>query len=124
VVDGLADALPLDDASVDAGVASLLLCTVPDQDRALAELQRVIRPGGELRFYEHVVSKHPAARAAERALDTTIWPRVGGGCHLARDTRAAIERAGFEIASCDRFAFGPGGGPIRIAHILGVAKRP
>jgi ubiquinone/menaquinone biosynthesis C-methylase UbiE len=124
VADGVADALPLGDASVDAGVASLVLCTVPDQARALAELCRVIRPGGELRFYEHVASDRPAARAVERALDATIWPRVGGGCHLARDTQAAIERAGFEIASSERFAFGPGGGPIRIAHILGVAKRP
>jgi ubiquinone/menaquinone biosynthesis C-methylase UbiE len=124
VTEGVADALPLADASVEAGVASLVLCTVPDQDRALGELRRVIRPGGELRFYEHVASERPAARAAERALDATIWPRVGGGCHLARDTHAAIERAGFETMSCERFAFGPGGGPIRIAHILGVARRP
>lgn len=124
VVDGVADALPLDDGSVDAGVASLVLCTVPDQDRALAELFRVIRPGGELRFYEHVVSDHTAARAVERGLDATIWPRVGGGCHLARDTQAAIERAGFVVESCDRFPFGPGGGPLRIAHILGTARRP
>ena len=124
VVDGVADALPLDDGSVDAGVASLVLCTVPDQARALAELRRVIRSGGELRFYEHVASTRPGARGVERVLDATVWPRVGGGCHLARDTQAAIERAGFEIASCERFAFGPGGGPIRIAHILGVARRP
>jgi ubiquinone/menaquinone biosynthesis C-methylase UbiE len=123
VVDGVADALPLADGSVDAGVASLVLCTVPDQGRALAELHRVIRLGGELRVYEHVASERPSARAAERVLDATIWPRVSGGCHLARDTHAAIERAGFEIASCDRFGFGPGGGPIRIAHILGVARR-
>jgi ubiquinone/menaquinone biosynthesis C-methylase UbiE len=112
VADGVADALPLGDGSVDAGVASLVLCTVPDQARALAELRRVIRPGGELRFYEHVASDRPAARAVERALDATIWPRVGGGCHLARHTQAAIERAGFEITSCECFAFGPGGGRI------------
>jgi ubiquinone/menaquinone biosynthesis C-methylase UbiE len=124
VVDGIADALPLAAASVDGGVASLVLCTVPDQASALQELYRVIRPGGELRFYEHIVSERPIARIAERALDATIWPRVGGGCHLARATDAAIERAGFEIDTYDRFAFGPGGGPIRIAHILGVARRP
>ena len=52
---GLADALPAEDGAFDAAVASLVLCTVPDQARALAELRRVVRPGGELRFYEHVV---------------------------------------------------------------------
>ncbi len=55
VVEGLADALPLADGEADAGVASLVLCSVPDQAEALAELRRVIRPGGELRFYEHVI---------------------------------------------------------------------
>src|SRR5205807_8974852 len=56
VVDAVSGNLPLEDASCDAGVVSLVLCSVPDQARALAELARVIRPGGELRFYEHVVS--------------------------------------------------------------------
>ncbi len=55
VSDGGADRLPDEDGSFDAGVCALVLCTVPDQQRALAELFRVIRPGGELRFYEHVV---------------------------------------------------------------------
>src|SRR4051794_14595280 len=55
VVGGVADDLPLADESVDAAVASLVLCSVPDQDRALAELRRVLRSGGELRFYEHVI---------------------------------------------------------------------
>ncbi|HET7519663.1 MAG TPA: class I SAM-dependent methyltransferase [Actinomycetes bacterium] len=54
VVDGTADALPSPDAGMDAAVASLVLCSVPDQARALAELRRVLRPGGELRFFEHV----------------------------------------------------------------------
>src|SRR4051794_5210796 len=57
VVGGVADALPFDDESFDAAVASLVLCSVPDQARALAELRRVVRPGGELRFYEHVQAR-------------------------------------------------------------------
>jgi ubiquinone/menaquinone biosynthesis C-methylase UbiE len=55
VLAGVADHLPIEDESVDTAVASLVLCSVPDQDHALAELHRVIRPGGELRFYEHVI---------------------------------------------------------------------
>src|SRR5947209_15819000 len=94
VVDGLADDLPLEDASFDAGVASLVLCSVPDQARALAELYRVIRPGGELRFYEHVVAQSQPAVAFQRLADLTFWPRVAGGCHLSRDTGAAVAAAG------------------------------
>src|SRR5207244_9958001 len=67
VVDGVADDLPLEDASFDAGVASLVLCSVPDQARALAELYRLIRPGGELRFYEHVVAERHVAARLQRA---------------------------------------------------------
>lgn len=124
VVDGVADRLPAEDGSFDAGVASLVLCTVPDADAALAELWRVIRPGGELRFYEHVVSRRPAAARVERALDATVYPHLSGGCHLARDTAAAIQRAGFEIRSCRRFPFGPSALAPQVAHILGTAIRP
>jgi ubiquinone/menaquinone biosynthesis C-methylase UbiE len=124
VVEGIADRLPAEDGSFDAGVASLVLCTVPDPDAALAELWRVIRPGGELRFYEHVVSRRPAAARMQRALDATVYPPLSGGCHLARDTVAAIERAGFEIRSCRRFPFGPAAHGPQVAHILGTATRP
>jgi ubiquinone/menaquinone biosynthesis C-methylase UbiE len=121
VVDGLADQLPLPDASVDAGVASLVLCSVSDQAVALAELRRVIRPGGELRFYEHVISNRESRRRLQRLMDATIWPRIAGGCHMTRDTRAAIEQAGFILQRSRRFPFPPGA--LGIPHILGSARR-
>lgn len=97
VLDGVADALPVEDASCDAVVACLVLCTVPDQARALAELRRVVKPGGELRFYEHVRAPEPRARRIQRAVDRTFWPRAFGGCHTHRDTVAAIAAAGFAV---------------------------
>ncbi|MGI8414155.1 MAG: class I SAM-dependent methyltransferase [Solirubrobacteraceae bacterium] len=124
IVDGLAEAIPAEDGTFDAGVASLVLCTVPDQSRALAELYRVIRAGGELRFYEHVVARDGIPAALQRVADATLYPRLSGGCHLARDTGSAVERAGFTIESCDRFAFTPMPTPPTIPHILGAARRP
>ena len=123
VVDAVSGSLPAADESFDAGVASLVLCSVPDQARALAEFHRVIRPGGELRFYEHVVAEPRLAAGLQRAADATFWPHVGGGCHLARDTGAAIVQAGFEIESKERFSFSPGAPIPPIPHILGVARR-
>ncbi len=97
VLDGVADALPLEDASCDAAVACLVLCTVPDQARALAELRRVLKPGGELRFFEHVRGKTVRMTRWQRLADRTFWPHLFGGCHTARDTVGAIERAGFAV---------------------------
>ncbi len=124
VVDGAADALPIEDASCDAAVASLVLCTVPDQPVALAELKRVLLPEGELRFYEHVVSRQPHFARFQRAADATIWPFVAGGCHAARDTLRAIERAGFLVEHCRQFDFRPT--PMvapATPRILGAARR-
>ena len=123
VLDGTADALPLADRSVDAGVLSLVLCSVPDQASALAELRRVLRPGGGLRFYEHVRSERPKLARVQRAVDV-VWPHVSGGCHTHRDTPRAIERAGFEIESCRRFRFRPCAllAPAE-PHVVGRARR-
>jgi ubiquinone/menaquinone biosynthesis C-methylase UbiE len=123
VVSGVAGNLPLEDASFDAAVSCLVLCSVHDQRRALDELARVIQPGGELRFYEHVVSQRPLGAALQRFGDATYWPLLAGGCQRSRDTGRVIEEAGFRIERSDRFPFSPG--PLLPAdpHILGVARR-
>ena len=121
VVDGVADALPAEPASFDVAIASLVLCSVPDQAAALAEMRRVLRPGGELRFYEHVMSDTPRRAAIQRRLDAwRVWPKLCGGCHLGRDTTAAIEAAGFRIERCRRFPFAAG--PVALAHVIGLAR--
>jgi ubiquinone/menaquinone biosynthesis C-methylase UbiE len=97
IIDGVADHLPADDASCDAAIASLVLCSVPDQATALAEISRVLAPGGQLRFFEHVRASTPGRYRVQKALDATIMPLFAGGCHCGRDTQAAIERAGFAI---------------------------
>jgi ubiquinone/menaquinone biosynthesis C-methylase UbiE len=123
VVDGTAERLPLDDASVDGAVVSLVLCSVEDQVAALREIRRVLRPGGELRFYEHVRAERPRLARLQRVLDRTIWPRVAGGCHASRETLTAIRDAGFEVERCRRFDFRPAPTPTA-PHILGMARRP
>ena len=124
VVDGTATRIPLDDASVDAGVASLVLCSVADQPAALAELRRVIKPDGELRYYEHVVARDESRARWQRRIDP-LWTRVGGGCHLTRDTEQAIGDAGFVIEDHDRFLFQPCWmARFTAEHILGHARRP
>lgn len=124
VVEGTADDLPLGDGEADAVVASLVLCSVPNQASALAEARRVLRPGGELRFYEHVVARRQPLRAVLTLADRSgLWPRRAGGCHLARDTGTAIESAGFSIEHCERFGFSPSALEPNVPHILGLARR-
>lgn len=126
VLDGVAEALPAQTGEYDAAVLSLVLCSVPDQSAALREVRRVLRPGGQVRFWEHVVAEHPGAlRRLQRALDATIWPPLTGGCHTSRDTVAALQHAGFAVTELDRFRFPDSGigGPVA-PHVLGRATRP
>lgn len=120
VVAGHAGALPAEDDRFDAAVASLVLCSVPDVPGALAEIRRVLRPAGELRFFEHVRSDKPVFGLLEDAI-TPLWSQAGGGCHLNRDTAAAIRAAGFEIDQLDRIVYAPLKFFPRHAHILGRA---
>jgi len=121
VVAGHATALPVEDAGFDAAVASLVLCSVSDVPAALAELRRVLRRDGELRFFEHVRSTKPWFALLEYAV-TPLWSRIGGGCHLNRDTAAALRAAGFRIETLDRFSYAPLRFLPAQAHILGIAR--
>jgi hypothetical protein len=86
-------------------------------------MRRVVKPGGELRFYEHVVAHSPPSARLMRAADATFWPFLGAGCHLSRDTEAAIERAGFAIEAVERFSLSPGPPVPPLPHVRGVARR-
>jgi ubiquinone/menaquinone biosynthesis C-methylase UbiE len=115
VVDGTADRIPTDEA-YDAVVVSGLLCSVADPVAALAEFRRVLRPGGRLRFYEHVRSHDAVFGQAQDAADL-VWPRLMGGCHCNRDTLAAI-RDVFTVESVRGFRF-----PHQTAAFSPVAPR-
>jgi SAM-dependent methyltransferase len=121
VVDGTAEVLPAPDATVDAVVASLVLCTVADLHQALAETRRVLRPGGWLRFYEHVRAEDPRLARWQDRLERP-WGWVTGGCHPNRDTVAAITAAGLRLVQLDRFDLQAMPPPAR-PHVLGVAER-
>ena len=124
VVDGVAERLPAANGSFDAAVASLVLCSVPEPTAALAEILRVLRPGGQLRFYEHVRSDAPSAARVQRLLDATVWPRLAGGCHVSRNAVASIKAAGFDIKAVETVSLPV---PRRVAalypHVLGTATR-
>lgn len=120
LVRGLVDSLPFPDGAFDAVVCSLVLCSVPDQRRAVGEIRRVLRPGGELRFWEHVRSRSRWA-ALFQDVATPLWRPIAGGCSVNRDTVAALRSAGFEVRGRG-FPLGPPS-PAR-PHVLGVARAP
>jgi ubiquinone/menaquinone biosynthesis C-methylase UbiE len=120
VVDARGEALPFPDESFDAVVATLVLCSVGDVERTLAEIRRVLRPRGSLVFIEHVRGEGRLARWQDRL--TPLQVRVADGCHLNRDTGAAIAGSGFEIERMEEFGL-PGGHPLVRPAIQGVATR-
>jgi ubiquinone/menaquinone biosynthesis C-methylase UbiE len=102
IVSASVDALAFDSGSFDSVVSTLVLCSVPDLDGALAEIRRVLRPGGRLVFIEHVAADERPERLRWQERLEPFWVRMTSGCHLTRRSHLAMERAGFELADVRR----------------------
>jgi len=122
VIDAAAEDLPFDDGSFETVVCTLVLCTVDDPERAVAEARRVLRPGGGLLFLEHVRSQRPGLARWQDRLERP-WGWVAGGCHPNRRTEDVLAGAGFWIERLDRGTINRALPPMR-PRIAGVARRP
>jgi ubiquinone/menaquinone biosynthesis C-methylase UbiE len=115
-----AEAIPLDQHSVDTIVTTWTLCSIPQAATALIEMRRVLRPGGKLLFVEHGLAPDDAVRRWQDRL-TPAWRYISGGCHLNRPIRSLIEGAGFRI---DRIETGYIPGPKLMTFTYEGSARP
>ena len=120
LIEGSAEAIPLESASVDTVVTTWTLCSIPDAGRALREMHRVLRPTGRLLFVEHGRAPEPNVRWWQDHL-TPVRKRIGGGCHLNRAIQSLIEDGGFQF---DRFETGYMRGPKPLAFMYEGSARP
>lgn len=116
VIESTIETLPAGTEPFDAVVCSLVLCSVDDPDAVLRQLNSVLRPGGELRYFEHVAS--PGWRGAlQKVADATVWPRIAGNCHTHRNTEQAIVAAGFTITAARHQMTFPAWVPLPVAEM-------
>jgi ubiquinone/menaquinone biosynthesis C-methylase UbiE len=95
-----AEAVPLEDHSIDTVVYTFVLCTIPDWKGALAETRRVLKPGGKIIFSEHGLAPDEEVAKWQRRVEP-VWKPLAGGCHLTRDTRKMLEEAGFTLQDAE-----------------------
>lgn len=121
LIEAPADRIPLEDASVDTVLSTYTFCTIPDTAAALAEVRRVLKPGGELLFCEH--GRAPG-RWAQRQQDflNPLWRRLGGGCNLNRRIPELLEAGGFRVGELDA-RYIPGWGPAAFNYRGSAAPR-
>ena len=117
---GTADHLPMPDSSVDAVVSTLVLCSVPDVAATLAEIQRVLKPGGHFLFIEHVAAPPGSRQRRLQSVIRPLWSALADGCRPDRDTGAALDAAGFKRVRYQPFNVPA---PIIRPHIMGVATK-
>lgn len=118
-INAKAEHLPLESNRFDAVVTTYTLCTIADTNRAMQEIRRVLRPGGELLFSEHGRAPDPSVRRWQNRL-TPFWKKLGGGCHLNRNIPALIKQGGFKIVEMESLYL-PGWRPAAFNY-RGVAR--
>lgn len=107
MIEGVAEALPLENRSVDCVVATWTLCSVSEPEKVLAEIRRVLKPDGAFRFVEHGTAPEPGVQRWQRWL-TPAWKHCAGNCHLDRQTDTLVEQNGFRMERLDTgYAKGP-----------------
>ena len=117
-----AEAIPVPDDSVDTVVSTLVLCTVDDPAAAMAEIRRVLRPGGRLLFLEHVRSADPALARSQDRWDP-VWKRIGHGCRCYRATLETVEASGLRVESLEETRIPKATSIVRPA-VMGTAVLP
>ncbi len=120
IVQGLAEALPFPNGSVDAVVSTLVLCSVGKIDRVLGELLRILKPGGKFIFVEHVAAEEGTWLRRVQGFIRPVWRRVGDGCEPDRTLEENLLKAGFREVSFRRFSVPL---PIVSPHIAGIAEK-
>lgn len=98
IVEAGAEAIPVDDNTIDTAVITFVLCTIPDWQAALAEVRRTLKPGGRILFSEHGRAPDDGVAKWQRRVEP-VWKRLAGGCHLTRDPAEMLEAGGFSIES-------------------------
>lgn len=113
-----------DGGQFDAVVCSLVLCSVDDPEQVVGQLFSMLRPGGELRYLEHIAGVGARARL-QRVADATVWPRMLGNCHTHRHTEETITSAGFRVSGARREWTFPAWVPLPVAEFaIGTAVKP
>lgn len=121
VTGGTGSDLPVETGSMDAVVLCMVLCSVPAPESTIAEVKRVLRPGGTVAILEHRVSESRPFRLFQKVADATLWPTFAGGCHLSRDPMALLRGGGFTV-NAERTPDYPGGFAGRFEpYVLGHA---